>query len=94
MAWKGIVGKSFTPDGFAAYVAGLKFGAWRPRFIVVHNTSAPDTKTWQGWQARKPPITDEKWMQNLVGYYRDEQKGWSAGRICSSRPAASTSSRR
>jgi hypothetical protein len=31
----------------------------------------------QGWQARKPPITDEKWAQNLVGYYRDEQK-WSA----------------
>jgi hypothetical protein len=78
MAWKGIVGKSFTPDGFAAYVAGLKFNAWRPRFIVCHNTSAPDTKTWQGWQARKPPISDEKWMQNLVGYYRDDQK-WSSG---------------
>src|SRR5262245_28297155 len=46
MAWKGIVGKSFTPDGFAAYVAGLKFGVWRPKFVVVHNTSAPDTKTW------------------------------------------------
>ncbi len=78
MAWKGIVGRSFTPDQFASYVAGLKFSAWRPRFVVVHNTSAPDTKTWQGWQARKPPITDEKWMQNLEGYYRDEQK-WSSG---------------
>lgn len=78
MAWKGIVGKSFTPAAFEAHVAGLKFGAWRPRFIVVHNTSAPDTKTWQGWQARKPPISDEKWMQNLVGYYRDDQK-WSSG---------------
>ena len=55
--WKGVVGKSFTPDGFAAYIAGLKFNAWRPRFVVVHNTSAPDTKTWQGWQARK--ITDD-----------------------------------
>lgn len=78
MTWKGIVGRSFTPDGFASYVASLKFGAWRPRFVVVHNTSAPDTRTWQGWQARKPPISDEKWMQNLVGYYRDEQH-WSAG---------------
>jgi hypothetical protein len=77
MAWKGIVGKSFAPDGFAAYVASLKFGVWRPKFIVVHNTSAPDTKTWQGWQARKPPITDEKWAQNLVGYYSG--MGWSAG---------------
>lgn len=79
MSWKGIVGKSFTPDGFAAYVASLKWpGAWRPRFIVVHNTSAPDTKTWQGWQKRNPPITDEKWAQNLVGYYRDSQR-WSSG---------------
>jgi hypothetical protein len=78
MTWRGIVGKSFTPDAFEKYVGTLKFGLWRPRFIVVHNTSAPDLKTWQGWQARKPPITDEKWAQNLVGYYRDQQ-GWSAG---------------
>lgn len=77
MAWKGIVGKSFTPDGFASYVAGLKFGAWRPRFVVVHNTSAPDTRTWQGWQKRTPPISDEKWAQNLEGYYKG--LGWSSG---------------
>ena len=77
MAWKGIVGKSFTPEGFAAYVEGLQFGAWRPRFVVVHNTSAPDTKTWQGWQTRKPPISDEQWARNLEGYYKGQ--GWSAG---------------
>ena len=78
MAWSGIIGKSFAGDAFAKYVSGLKFGAWRPRFVVVHNTSAPDLKTWKGWQTRKPPVTDEKWAQNLVGYYRDQQK-WSAG---------------
>jgi hypothetical protein len=77
-AWRGIVGRSFTPDAFEKYVASLKFNLWRPRFIVVHNTSAPDLKTWHGWQARKPPVTDEKWAQNLVGYYRDQQH-WSAG---------------
>lgn len=76
--WRGIVGKSFKPDDFEKYVSTVKFGLWRPKFIVVHNTSAPDLKTWNGWQARKPPITDERWAQNLVGYYRDEQK-WSAG---------------
>jgi hypothetical protein len=76
--WRGIVGKSFTPDEFEKYVAGLRFGVWRPRFVVVHNTSAPDLKTWQGWQTRTVPITDEKWAQNLVGYYRDQQH-WSAG---------------
>jgi len=78
MAWKPIVGKSFTPDQFEKYVATLKFNLWRPRFVVVHNTSAPDLKKWNEWQTRKPAITDEKWAQNLVGYYRDVQK-WSAG---------------
>lgn len=78
MTWRGIVGKSFTPDAFEEYVAEQKFGLWRPRFIVVHNTSAPDTATWQGWQRRNPPITDERWAQNLVGYYRD-QMHWQAG---------------
>lgn len=78
MTWRPIVGRSFSAPEFKEYVEGLHFGTWRPRFVVVHNTSAPDTKTWQGWQARKPPITDEKWMQNLVGYYRDDQK-WSTG---------------
>lgn len=78
MTWRGIVGKAFAPAEFEHYVATLSFGIWRPRFVVVHNTSAPDLKTWQGWQKRKPPVTDEKWAQNLVGYYRDQQK-WSSG---------------
>jgi hypothetical protein len=61
---------------------------------VVHNTSAPDLKTWQrvaGAQAadRRP----EKWAQNLVGYYRDQQ-GWSAGPHLFITPAASWRSRR
>jgi peptidoglycan hydrolase-like protein with peptidoglycan-binding domain len=77
-AWRGIIGKSFTPDAFEKYVGALKFGLWRPQFVVVHNTSAPDLKTWNGWQARNPPVTDEKWAQNLVGYYRD-QEHWAAG---------------
>lgn len=78
MAWRGIVGKSFSPGAFEQYVGTLKFGLWRPKFVVVHNTSAPDLKTWNAWQARKPPIDDERWAQNLVGYYRDEQH-WQAG---------------
>lgn len=79
MAWRGIVGKSFTPEAFAAYVASLKFNLWRPKFVVVHNTSAPDLKKWAEWQARKPPYTDARWAkESLVGFYRDQQK-WSAG---------------
>lgn len=78
MIWRGVVGKSFTSDAFEKYVATLKFNLWRPKFVVVHNTSSPDLKKWREWQTRKPPISDEKWAQNLVGYYRDQQK-WSAG---------------
>ena len=78
MTWRGIIGKSFKPDEFEKYVASLKFNLWRPRFIVVHNTSAPDLKTYANWQTRKVPVTDEQWAKNLVGYYRDQQK-WSAG---------------
>jgi len=78
MTWKGIVGRLFSPVEFEIYIRSLKFGLWRPQFVVVHNTSAPDLKTWHGWQARTPPINDVRWAQNLVGYYRDQMK-WSAG---------------
>jgi len=76
--WRGIVGKSFTPDAFETYVSTLNSIYGARVSIVVHNTSAPDLKTWEGWQTRAHPVTDEQWAQNLVGYYRDQQK-WSAG---------------
>jgi Bacterial SH3 domain/N-acetylmuramoyl-L-alanine amidase len=75
MAWRGIIGKSFAADQFEDYVSSLTFSAWRPRFVVTHNTSVPDRRTWDGWQARNPPLTDEKWGQNLAGYYKG--LGWS-----------------
>lgn len=79
MAWKGIIGKAFSTEAsFAQYVDSVQFGLWRPRFVVVHNTSAPDAKTYQKHWDRPTPITDEQWMRNLEGYYRDEQR-WSAG---------------
>ena len=79
MTWRGIVGKSFkTVADFSAYVDTVQFNLWRPRFVVVHNTSAPDLKTYAGYQNRKVPVTDEQWMQNLQGYYRD-QMHWQAG---------------
>ena len=39
--WTGIVGKSFTAETFVTYVVGLSFPAWRPQFVVVHNTGDP-----------------------------------------------------
>ncbi|MEO6381989.1 MAG: N-acetylmuramoyl-L-alanine amidase [Nitrobacter sp.] len=70
--WKGIVGKSFTPETFGPYVASLKWGGWRPKFIVVHNTGAPTRKQWHG----ATPAAQR--IKNLEAYYRDQQH-WSAG---------------
>lgn len=79
MTWKGIIGRAFkTGAEFAAYVDTVKFGLWRPSFVVVHNTSAPDLTQYAGHWKRSSPITDEQWMGNLEAYYRDQQH-WSAG---------------
>jgi N-acetylmuramoyl-L-alanine amidase-like protein len=69
--WKGIVGKPFDPQGFAEYVAGLRFDAWRPQFVVLHNTAVP---TLADWHSTPGPQR----MKNLEAFYRDTQ-GWSAG---------------
>lgn len=76
MTWRGIVGKSFAPDQFILYVQSMTFQSWRPRFVVLHNTSAPTLAQYQGYAAHG--ISDEQWLRNLEGYYRDTQK-WSAG---------------
>jgi hypothetical protein len=75
MTWGGIVGKSFSIVEFEQYAASIRFDAWRPRFVVVHNTSVPDRATWDGWQTRARPITDEQWGKNLEAFYKGQ--GWS-----------------
>jgi N-acetylmuramoyl-L-alanine amidase CwlA len=71
MAWKGIVGKSFSPDGFDDYCHSLQWLAWRPQFIALHNTAVPSL-------AQRPKGLTKRHINNLVSYYRDEQ-GWKAG---------------
>ena len=70
--WRGIVGKPFTAAQFDEYVRHLRWGEWVPKFVVVHNTSAPTLKQWHG------PTPPEKRMLNLENYYKNE-KGWKAG---------------
>lgn len=65
-----IVGKCFpTSAAFLAYLDGVKFGAWRPRFVTMHHSGGPSLKDWRGWQTRAKPVTDEQWMKNLASYY-------------------------
>jgi hypothetical protein len=69
--WKGIVGKGFTAADFDAYAKTITFGAWRPKFVVLHNTAIPKLADWHS-------VPGEKRMLALEHYYRDIQK-WSGG---------------
>jgi hypothetical protein len=71
MAWKEIVGKTFDAKGFDEYCHQLQWTAWRPSFIVMHNTGSPNL-------AQRPQGLTAQHIENLVGYYRDTN-GWSAG---------------
>ena len=70
-AWKGIVGQGLAPAQLEAYVAALPFGAWRPQFVVLHNTQVPRLADWH-------TVPDDQRMKGLERYYRDEL-GWSGG---------------
>ena len=76
--WKGIIGQSFTPEAFKAYVASLNLpaGDWVPQFIVLHNTGIPTL-------AQYPNGITAQYIEDVVPYYRNAQPGvkpaWSAG---------------
>jgi len=69
--WKGIVGKSFAPEDFPAYIESVVFGTWRPQFVVLHNTAVPKLADWHN-------VPGQTRMANLENYYKNVQK-WSAG---------------
>jgi hypothetical protein len=69
--WKGIIGTSFSVDEFDTYCHTLQWNAWRPSFIVVHNTGIPSL-------AQRPKGFTKQHILNLEKFYRDEQK-WKAG---------------
>ena len=71
MAWKGVIGRNFTPEEFRRYVAGLAWGSWRPSFIVLHCTAVPSL-------AMRPQGINDGQIQAWVKWYRDSM-GWSAG---------------
>lgn len=69
--WKGIVGTAFPAEDFDTYCHGLQWTAWRPSFIVLHNTGIPSL-------GQRPNGFTKQHITNLEGYYRDQQK-WKAG---------------
>lgn len=75
MAWP-VIGKAFTPAEFETYVQGLKWGsAFKPKFIVLHNTAAPSLAD------RLDGLT-KKHILNLQSFYKSPKpkgRGWSGG---------------
>lgn len=71
MPWKPIVALSFNAEAFDKYCHSLTWSAWRPSFIVLHNTGAPSL-------SQRPNGLTLQHIHNLESYYRDTQK-WSAG---------------
>jgi hypothetical protein len=59
--WKGIVGTSYTPDEFDQYCHTLQWNAWRPSFIVLHNTATPSL-------AQRPNGLTMQHIQNLEAF--------------------------
>lgn len=71
MTWKGIVGANYSPNEFDKYCHELQWTAWRPSFIVLHNTASPSL-------AQRPKGLTKQHILNLETFYRDKQ-GWKAG---------------
>src|SRR5437879_1181390 len=69
--WKGIIGKGFKAEDFDQYLATIKFNAWRPQFVVLHNTQTPKLADWH-------KASGLQRMKGLESYYKNDQK-WSAG---------------
>lgn len=71
MAWP-IIGRSFSPAEFEAYVSGLTWtDAFRPDGIVLHNTASPCL-------ANRPDGLTRQHIANLEGYYKNTCK-WNGG---------------
>jgi len=68
--------KGFLPEEFKAYITGLRWPLWRPRFIVLHNTAEPNLAQWIHFGLGE--IEGAQRVRNLNHYYR-EVEGWHSG---------------
>jgi len=68
--WRGTDGRPMSQRAFDDYVRGLDLSAWKPDFVVLHNTASPNSKQWQSC-----PVPQR--LHNLTSYYRG--LGWHAG---------------
>lgn len=69
-----IVARRFTHAQFQSYLDDLNITPWA-KFVVVHNTSAPDIRLFRDDWMKRPGWTTEQWLRNLVSYYSG--LGWN-----------------
>jgi hypothetical protein len=69
--WQEVIGEKFSPADFDSYCHHLKAAAWRPQFVVIHNSGDPTFADWH-------TVSGAARMRGLTSYYRDD-KHWSAG---------------
>ena len=65
----------YTPGQFDAYVKSLHWMAWRPKFIVLHNSAEPNLTQWLHFGAGL--VNGKQRVKNLNAYY--EGIGWHSG---------------
>lgn len=72
MSWTPIVGKAYSPGAdILKYIRANKPTAWKPQFVVLHNTAAPTIAQWHN-------VSGAQRMANLADFYKNQQH-WSAG---------------
>jgi GH24 family phage-related lysozyme (muramidase) len=71
--WQGGFDRSFSAAEFKEHVAALKWDKWKPSFVVIHNTGAPNLAQW-----RATPGGEKQRLKNLEHYYKN-QRGWPSG---------------
>ena len=79
--WPNFDGKPYTRDQLASRINTCDFSTWKhkdgsrgkPSFVTLHNTSAPDIRSWLSWS----PAKRQQYILNMQPYY--ENMGWRGG---------------
>ena len=68
--------RGFVPAAFDVYVKTLHWLAWRPKYVVLHNSAEPNLAQWAHFGAG--PVNGLQRVKNLNAYYKGI--GWHSGK--------------
>jgi hypothetical protein len=67
--------RGYSPEEFDAYLRTLHWGAWKPQYIVLHNTAEPNLAQWAHFGMGQH--AGQQRIRNLNHYYAG--LGWHSG---------------